>query len=417
MNKHAKSMVDERVELLSLVYHLAGRYEYGDTSTEYQRKLKDIFAPFANHPVVEYAKKSSAYYNAVTSYALHLVKDEEKFNLLPNINSLDDRWIKETAEEFLVLLNDFYTQSKFAKFFEEHTSFYQAETQYFVEKTYGAMDFDWFSRYMDINKFHCIYSSSTMRGNYGININDEMHCAIVTGDGGALVHEICHHFANPIGKRWYDENDEFRQWCHDSWSHEKMPQYTMELGEEYATRAYNALYDIEHGKAPFLVFNIEKSQGFVFIEDVYAMITPHEKITLKGKDLIEHALGGAYDIGELQSKTLSDVGVVQWNIISASQPLPYVYTQTDVGNVFDTQTGDIILCDNGTVLRIDVGESNFQGHIVRKYCTIPLYTYNEPLTILASEYIRHFNDEYSYSEMRDIIDKALTEYFRKTNKK
>jgi hypothetical protein len=374
-----KNMVDERFELLSLVFRLAGRSEYGDEDTDYQKEIKNNFSPFKSHPAIEYASKLPVHYDAIASYSCHIVKDGDKFVLLSDIDSLDKRWTTEAAMKFIELLNDFYTQSQFANFIENHKSFYEAETKRFIEETYGAVDLEWFRPYVDPTNLRCIYSPSSIRQNYGVTVNGKIVYSVVSGSGGAIVHEFCHSFANPIGHKWYDENADFKRWCHDSYSKEKMPSYSPGkiLAGEYVTRAYNILYDVEHGKPLFLLLLAEKDMGWIYIEDVYAMITTHEKMNLKGKDLIKYAVGGDYEMGEEQTITFNNGNKLRWRVLSLSNPLPYDYPQTEVGNVLydKCKPGDVLYVDDSFLLVTLPGEATFRGQSgFRKFSRIPLYT-------------------------------------------
>ena len=50
--------VDERVELLSIVFRLAGAYEYNDTIyNAYTDQIKTHYEPFNDHPVIEFARQ------------------------------------------------------------------------------------------------------------------------------------------------------------------------------------------------------------------------------------------------------------------------------------------------------------------------------------------------------------------------
>ncbi len=125
------NMVDERFELLSLVFRLAGSEEYGDDFTEYQQKLVSEFEGFKEHKAVKYAAKLPLGYDAVFRYSVHIYKRDSEFVLIDDIESLvdDGRWTKKSAAEFLPLLGEFYADSDFAAFYQSNLEFYKAETQ------------------------------------------------------------------------------------------------------------------------------------------------------------------------------------------------------------------------------------------------------------------------------------------------
>ena len=95
------NMIDERFELVSLIFKLAGhRAEYNDNNTEYQKELLNTFAAFKEHPSVIAIKNYQCSYDRAFKFALHIDKKEEEFVFIDNIDSLfdGDRWIMNKAE-------------------------------------------------------------------------------------------------------------------------------------------------------------------------------------------------------------------------------------------------------------------------------------------------------------------------------
>lgn len=371
------NMVDERFELLSLVFRLAGKEEYGDADTEYQQNLISQFEAFSEHAAVRYAANLPLGYDAVFNFSVHIMKTGESFAFIDDIGSLveDGRWTWESAAAFLPLLNDFYRNTRFAEFYQSNIDFYKNETKRFIDETYSDIELEWFRTYADPENLHSIYSPSNTRNNYSATVNGTMVYSSVTADGSAIVHEYCHSFANPIAHKWYKENSEFRQWCDDTLNPETMPFYSTGeiIAGEYVTRAYNTLYYTEHGYAPISLLLNEEVQGFPYIEEVYGLITEYEKINMSD---IESILGVPYEMGEEQSISIGD-REIRWKVLSLSEPLSLVYMQTEVGNAFDSYTGDVLYVEEaeGTnpFLLIDLGETTFQGEAgYRAYCRIPM---------------------------------------------
>ncbi len=373
------NMVDERFELLSLVFRLAGSEEYGDNFTEYQQNLAAEFDSFKGHKAVKYAAMLPLGYDAVFRYSVHIYKQDGGFFLIDDIASLvdDNRWTEKSVTEFLPLLNDFYTDSNFAAFYQSNLEFYKGETKRFVEDSYSKLDLNWFGSYVNPNNLRCVYSPSSSRNNYAAVVNDAIVYCAVCGDGSVTVHEYCHSFSNPLAHQWYDENPEFKQWCDDTINLEKLPSYGTgkTIAGEYVTRAYNTLYYAEHGYAVQSLLYAEKGQGFPYIEDVYAMITPYNKLEL-GDDPIRAVLGVDYELGE--EKTFSTENCVyRWRVLSLDRPPQFEFYPNEVGNIFDSDTGDVLYvestAEDAPYLLIDLGETTFQGgDVVRSYSHIPL---------------------------------------------
>lgn len=371
------NMVDERFELLSLVFRLAGHEEYCDLYTDYQQSLETSFRNFSQHAAVQYAAAIPFGYDAVFNFSVHLVKDGDRFIFIENIDSLveDGRWTQESAAEFLPLLNQFYVESGFAEFYQSNMDFYIAETQWFVDGVYSQIDLDWFKAYVNPENLRCIYSPSSIMNNYGATVNDLIVYASVSADGIAAVHEFCHSFANPIAHKWYAENAEFAQWCEDTIDPEMLPSYGNGeiIAGEYVTLAYNALYYADHGYAPISLLIREEMQGFPYIEDVYAMITDYDRPDMSS---IESILGVQYEMGEEQSFSFGD-REVHWKVLTLAEPLPMKYLQTEVGNIFDSKTGDVLYIassdESTSYLYIDLGEATYQGQEgYRSYSRIPI---------------------------------------------
>lgn len=272
------NMVDERFELLSLVFRLAGRAEYGDVGTEYQQTLVSEFDKYEEHDAVKYAANLPLGYDAVFNFSVHIKKSGDLFVFIDDIGSLveDSRWTQQSAAEFLKKLNNFYKETEFAAFYQSNFDFYTTETKGFIDSTYSEIDLEWFSTFVDPENLRCIYSPSSTRNNYSATVNDTIVYCAVSGDGGVIVHEYCHSFANQIAHKWYEENPEFQKWCDDTIDPVKLPSYGsgQTIAGEYVTRAYNTLYYAQHGYALSPLFYVEKGQGFTYIEEVYGMITP-----------------------------------------------------------------------------------------------------------------------------------------------
>lgn len=279
------NMVDERFELVSLVFRLAERPEYSEEVTAYQKEISETFANFRNQPIVHFAKTLPFGYDAVFKFAVHIIKENGRFAFIEDIDSLveDGRWTKETAEAFLDYLNGFYIETGYAVFYNSHLPFFEKETEKFIRLTYSYIDLDWFDKYVDSNYLRCIYTPSATKGNYAAVVNQKYVYCGVAGSGGAIVHEFCHSFSNPLAHKWYEENELFAKWCDESvkWMRDGGYADALIVACEYITRAYNCLYDLEHSyfeqrNALSQHFSMEWSYGFRYFEDVFNMVLEYE---------------------------------------------------------------------------------------------------------------------------------------------
>ena len=375
----APNMVDERFELLSLVFRLAGREEYGDVNTAYQQRLASEFAAFKKHRAVKYAAGLPIGYDAVFKFAVNILKADGEFIFLDDTDSLfeDGRWSVEAATEFLILLNDFYMDSDFFAFYQDNLDFYLTETKLFIEATYSDIDLEWFGKYVNTNNLICVYTPSSSRYNYGAVVNDSVVYCGVSNDGSEMVYEFCHSIGNPLAREWYDGNADFKRLCDDTVDPIRLPNYTDSetIAREYITRAYSVLYHAEHGYALPLLLDMERDKGFSYIEDVYAIIAPYRE-TQSSDDPIVSALGVQYSMGEEQIITIGN-RVIRWQLLSLAEPLPATYYRTEVGNVISSKTGDVIYMEDsagtGPILLVDLGATTYQGKEgYRSYCQLPL---------------------------------------------
>ena len=107
--------VDPRVELVSIIFRLAGNPEYGRGQVgSYTRDADQHFAPFKDHAVVAIARKlrqtRRVGYDAPMALAVHL-KDTERLEtvvpLEPWPESLDSRWTPQAVRELLEAARQF----------------------------------------------------------------------------------------------------------------------------------------------------------------------------------------------------------------------------------------------------------------------------------------------------------------------
>lgn len=225
--------VDARVELLSIVFRLAGNSEYNmDRLPRYSAEIDRYFAPYKNHPAVqmahELAEKSGVGFDAVMAMAISLSPPPELKPLVSFTSTIPDkRWGTADAEKFLPLLRNFYHDSKFAEFYSAHQPFYRTAEERFAE-TLGLVNFAWYQTFYGKApslKYHLILGLNNGGGNYGPHLVDadgSLELFSIIGcwshdDGGdpaypkeqgylaTIIHEFNHSFVNPaIAEHWSD---------------------------------------------------------------------------------------------------------------------------------------------------------------------------------------------------------------------
>lgn len=150
--KNVASTVDKRVELVSIVFRLAGNPEYNmKMAKSYVADIHSYFDVYKNDPVVifanELAEQKNTGFSKVMFLAVNLEFVNNKFSLIKESeSSLTGKWDIKDAEKFVYLLNDFYTRSKFEIFFKQHQKLYAEATTQF-DQSISEFDQQWYLDY------------------------------------------------------------------------------------------------------------------------------------------------------------------------------------------------------------------------------------------------------------------------------
>ncbi len=220
--------VDERVELMSMVFRLVGAREYhmAPDTAPYVQEVDAHFAPFKDHPTIQLAAKLRAErgisYDAVASYAVHLKGGPQLEPKIPFDDpklQLESRWSPQAAAEFLAALQQFADDSKAFEFFDAHRDFYDAAAQKLEAEIARRPYRQWIDGFFGASagaSFTGIVGLLNGGGNYGVKVVypdgrleilpiigasrfDETGLPIFSAeDAGTITHEFCHSFCNPL---------------------------------------------------------------------------------------------------------------------------------------------------------------------------------------------------------------------------
>ena len=130
---------DPRVELLSVIFRLAGNPEYNHprSSSSYAAEVEKPVGSFRGHPVVQSARtlraRRGVSYDAVISMAIHVedaagLQERVAFDRTPS--SLDARWRADEARDFLEKARQFVKDTDFLKFLDWTGNSYEFITLY-----------------------------------------------------------------------------------------------------------------------------------------------------------------------------------------------------------------------------------------------------------------------------------------------
>lgn len=171
---------DERVELLSIVFRLAGNPEYNSNLyNSYVAHINSYYEKHKNHPCIIYAKhireENGISYDAVMSMAVHLTKPPKISLIKEKKSSLDKRWNKIDKKKFLALLNSFYLDSNSESFFNNHQNI-NNESILSFNSILTDFDQNWYSKYYGkepVELYNIILCFGNGSGNYGAKCNPE----------------------------------------------------------------------------------------------------------------------------------------------------------------------------------------------------------------------------------------------------
>jgi len=217
--------VDPRVELISIIYRLAGYPEYSRCLVPlYAKEVDAHFAGVREHPVVLLARKLRASrgvsYDAPMSLAVHL-KDAESLELrlplAPWPDGIDRRWRAEDIREFLTQAKDFAAQAKFKEFLAARPEFYQETTSRARKLVVEQGHLEWFGNFFGERpaaQFQLVPALVNGGNCYGPHFrsgtNGEFYCVLGVWETDwhgkpwfgkpvleTVAHEFCHSYVNP----------------------------------------------------------------------------------------------------------------------------------------------------------------------------------------------------------------------------
>jgi Domain of unknown function (DUF4932)/Bacterial Ig-like domain len=300
--------IDERVELLSIVFRLAGNEEYNSTeNTAYVNAIHSHFDKFSTHPLIAYVKQirdsSGIAYDRVMSMAVAL-----QWPSLDPIISFekqipDKLWKLQEANRFVALLKQFSKDAAYADFFKAQTDRYRlAESRF--NPLFNQLDVSWFNRFYGqstTESFNIIISLGNGRGNYGPHLNTpdgQRNAYAIIGAGTfdsagdpefkpvyylpTLIHEFNHSFVNQLGEKFKDSLEKSCTVIYEKDSVRMNKQHYKEwlsMFNEALVRASVILYLREHATDTLAADKELKSQlalGFFWMGDLVKLLRSYE---------------------------------------------------------------------------------------------------------------------------------------------
>jgi hypothetical protein len=220
-------VVDPRVELMSIIFRLAGNSEYGRGKVDsYTKDVEKQFGEFRTHPAVKMAQKlrqrRGVSYDACMNIAVYMTdtdKCEERVPLDPRPEELDGRWHIDEAREFFAAIRQFVKDTHFDEFVAAHRTLYETTQSRMKDLLDKEAHLEWFDEFFGPRpkvSFTVVLGLLNGPNNYGVRLltpdgKQELYCVLgvwATDEKGSpvfdrsmmetVVHEFCHSYANPI---------------------------------------------------------------------------------------------------------------------------------------------------------------------------------------------------------------------------
>lgn len=316
-SKVLQPRVDERVELLSIVFRLAGAKEYSRTKIiEYSYAIDNYFSQYKNDELIRFTKhvrqKNDIGYDAVMNLAVMIDIDNGRIRLNSTIQKecMDRRW-GDYYETFITLLDSFYRRTNFHKFYNDNEKLYSIVEERFEEVT-KEIDIDWLENFFgeEKNSYMLYIMLASTGGNYGPGIKfqngEEYVYSIIsptTIDSSGIptfstsyykriiIHELCHSFCNHLVDKYSLETTEATARIYKSVKEKmRIQAYGAALTMEYETlvRASVIRYELNHSSDPNIKGKLilyEKSKGFIIVEPIVNILDKYETDSIQYKSL------------------------------------------------------------------------------------------------------------------------------------
>lgn len=303
-------VVDPRMELLSIVFRLAGNPEYDMARVKsYADDVERQFGKFRNQPVVKLAQEvrqnHGVSYDAVMSMAVHLTDTTHiqlRAPLRPWPEGLDRRWTARDANHFIKAAQQFVKDTSFQSFIEQHAQLYQITSARMQALMENKAHLEWFNAFFGKRpqaSFTVDVDLLNGGGNYGphfraANGHEELFCVLGvwrTDSQGlpefgpdalpVVIHEFCHSYCNPLINRHLAELQPSGDALFAQVS-EKMRAQAYGNGatllRESLVRACVVRYVRQYGgeEAARRTILVEKQNGFLWIQELSDLLGDYE---------------------------------------------------------------------------------------------------------------------------------------------
>ncbi|NOT10063.1 MAG: DUF4932 domain-containing protein [Gemmatimonadales bacterium] len=223
--------VDARIELLTIVFRLAGNHpEYNQCRVPaYAAAIDRWFAPVRDHEAIRRARglrdSAGIGFDAIPSLAIHLTDPPAlapRRPLADDSATIDRRWRGIDPAPFLAALRRFATEGRFAEFAASENRLYGLTTNRLREFVRAGFDHPWYQRYfgatpaLDVRFVPGICNGGANYGPRFFGADRRLELYAILGIGAVdslgapvfepsmlptMIHEVNHSFVNPVMER------------------------------------------------------------------------------------------------------------------------------------------------------------------------------------------------------------------------
>ncbi len=303
-------VVDPRVELVSIIFRLAGSPEYNHGMiASYVKDVEAHFGKYRNHPAVGLARNlahtRAVGYDAPMMLAVHItdtveIREKAPFDPLPE--AIDSRWSIASARDFLAKAREFVRDTDFQGFLNKQEAFYAEAVSRLRTLLRREGRLEWFDQFFGTRaqaSFTVAIGLLNGGANYGPHCRtadgrEELYCILGVWQTDALgrpafdrdvlpivIHEFCHSYGNPlvdrhlaalrpVGERVFPHvADILRRQGYGRWD---------SMMYESIVRACVVRYTLKYGgpAAARKAITEEKASGFAWIEDLSDVLGEYE---------------------------------------------------------------------------------------------------------------------------------------------
>ncbi len=304
--------VDPRVELMSIVFRLAGNGEY--TQGRFPSYLDAIdrhFGPYRDHKAVQIAKElaqtDSVGFDAPMDLAVHLEDVDSLAERIPFDRpdaDLDERWHGVKARRFVESLRSFVADTKFTEFLKSQQPLYDVTNTRLRKFVETDLDLGWYTRFFGAHSpVRLIIVPGLVNGGpsyaagfvgkdgvkemYAIpgvwEVDSEGLPQLTSSDFlGVTVHEFAHSYSNALVDKYYSQmakaGDELYEVLGSAMRRQAYGDGKSLLYESMV-RAATIRYIFDHRgpEAARSAMESERNNSFLWIGGLCDLLTSYEK--------------------------------------------------------------------------------------------------------------------------------------------